>query len=100
MSFYHDKQDPPFDSKKNSWIAAPGRGEIANVRGGLTTRCGKAYTGSFMSNYQFAVSTSEMRSEEHTSELQSLMRISYAVFCLKKQKQQMHKIKHQQHTHI
>src|SRR3546814_10181556 len=28
----------------------------------------------------------EKRSEEHTSELQSLMRISYAVFCLKKQK--------------
>src|SRR3546814_1682044 len=31
------------------------------------------------------------RSEEHTSELQSLMRISYAVFCLKKK---IHKIKH------
>src|SRR3546814_1802391 len=30
----------------------------------------------------------EARSEEHTSELQSLMRISYAVFCLKKKKQQ------------
>src|SRR3546814_10141338 len=29
------------------------------------------------------------RSEEHTSELQSLMRISYAVFCLKKQKTQI-----------
>src|SRR3546814_10264580 len=29
------------------------------------------------------------RSEEHTSELQSLMRISYAVFCLKKKKQQI-----------
>src|SRR3546814_4300854 len=29
-------------------------------------------------------STSDPRSEEHTSELQSLMRISYAVFCLKK----------------
>src|SRR3546814_3320739 len=28
----------------------------------------------------------ELRSEEHTSELQSLMRISYAVFCLKKNK--------------
>src|SRR3546814_4888531 len=27
----------------------------------------------------------QLRSEEHTSELQSLMRISYAVFCLKKQ---------------
>src|SRR3546814_6789632 len=32
------------------------------------------------------------RSEEHTSELQSLMRISYAVFCLKKKnKQQRHR---------
>src|SRR3546814_1593822 len=30
--------------------------------------------------------TGEPRSEEHTSELQSLMRISYAVFCLKKKK--------------
>src|SRR3546814_1888926 len=33
------------------------------------------------------------RSEEHTSELQSLMRISYAVFCLKKKKQRQHKTK-------
>src|SRR3546814_6871959 len=32
------------------------------------------------------------RSEEHTSELQSLMRISYAVFCLKKKKQQKPKL--------
>src|SRR3546814_1402580 len=31
-------------------------------------------------------SSSRQRSEEHTSELQSLMRISYAVFCLKKKK--------------
>src|SRR3546814_1883759 len=31
------------------------------------------------------------RSEEHTSELQSLMRISYAVFCLKKKKQKLYK---------
>src|SRR3546814_1278056 len=33
------------------------------------------------------------RSEEHTSELQSLMRISYAVFCLKKKKQKQTKDK-------
>src|SRR3546814_7453239 len=33
------------------------------------------------------------RSEEHTSELQSLMRISYAVFCLKKKKKQTEKTK-------
>src|SRR3546814_9730571 len=49
------------------------------------------------------------RSEEHTSELQSLMRISYAVFCLKKKKQhkktqknrnhQLYMINQLQHTH-
>src|SRR3546814_3097629 len=32
------------------------------------------------------LATLDLRSEEHTSELQSLMRISYAVFCLKKKK--------------
>src|SRR3546814_2632825 len=38
------------------------------------------------------------RSEEHTSELQSLMRISYAVFCLKKKKKRQQTNK--QHTNI
>src|SRR3546814_3083066 len=38
-----------------------------------------------------AFRTARARSEEHTSELQSLMRISYAVFCLKKKKQQQQK---------
>src|SRR3546814_3690176 len=41
-------------------------------------------------NYAFGrsklIGGGEVRSEEHTSELQSLMRISYAVFCLKKKK--------------
>src|SRR3546814_4701597 len=36
---------------------------------------------------QFGAARRIDRSEEHTSELQSLMRISYAVFCLKKKKQ-------------
>src|SRR3546814_1855560 len=44
----------------------------------------------------------EGRSEEHTSELQSLMRISYAVFCLKKKKHKVKKHKttnkNQKHT--
>src|SRR3546814_827142 len=35
---------------------------------------------------QHDLTQSDVRSEEHTSELQSLMRISYAVFCLKKKK--------------
>src|SRR3546814_7687223 len=37
---------------------------------------------------QRSESAPERRSEEHTSELQSLMRISYAVFCLKKKNEQ------------
>src|SRR3546814_1346975 len=39
---------------------------------------------------QRAVQTAKERSEEHTSELQSLMRISYAVFCLKKKTSNNH----------
>src|SRR3546814_10357547 len=39
-----------------------------------------------------------VRSEEHTSELQSLMRISYAVFCLKKKKT-IHILHHSQINH-
>src|SRR3546814_2772727 len=38
--------------------------------------------------YVVKVHGSDLRSEEHTSELQSLMRISYAVFCLKKKTKQ------------
>src|SRR3546814_4007917 len=38
------------------------------------------------------------RSEEHTSELQSLMRISYAVFCLKKKKKQQTQLTNHQTT--
>src|SRR3546814_10016229 len=41
------------------------------------------------------------RSEEHTSELQSLMRISYAVFCLqKKNKQKQSQKKNNKDTHV
>src|SRR3546814_17028287 len=43
----------------------------------------EAVMGGVKNNFE---STPPPRSEEHTSELQSLMRISYAVFCLKKKK--------------
>src|SRR3546814_6167945 len=46
----------------------------------------RAMSSSFIPSSCGATLTS-VRSEEHTSELQSLMRISYAVFCLKKKKQ-------------
>src|SRR3546814_5193498 len=41
----------------------------------------------------------DRRSEEHTSELQSLMRISYAVFCLKKKTTTNHKTVHHTQPH-
>src|SRR3546814_7262364 len=46
-----------------------------------------------------AVETHENRSEEHTSELQSLMRISYAVFCLKKKKKKITQKQHSSTNH-
>src|SRR3546814_8306855 len=50
----------------------------------------------FVNDY---VDAPTLRSEEHTSELQSLMRISYAVFCLKKKKQNTSQNKYKpQHT--
>src|SRR3546814_5046004 len=50
--------------------------------GPLTSRCREASAGN-------ASTTCFTKIGKHTSELQSLMRISYAVFCLKKKKQQL-----------
>src|SRR3546814_3295139 len=47
---------------------------------------------------QLAEQTGANRSEEHTSELQSLMRISYAVFCLKKKTTSLNTISRTYHT--
>src|SRR3546814_1339038 len=47
-------------------------------------RVGRIEEGAMATREQVDELRQKMRSEEHTSELQSLMRISYAVFCLKK----------------
>src|SRR3546814_4515436 len=60
--------------------AAPGACAGQNLHSGL-----EAFQQSLIGT-QHALAD-DARSEEHTSELQSLMRISYAVFCLKKKKQ-------------
>src|SRR3546814_4666813 len=56
---------------------------------GLTEGAWKHWSRVWEVDYDYLVSRFDsqemMRSEEHTSELQSLMRLSYAVFCLKKQ---------------
>src|SRR3546814_4722145 len=59
----------------NGSVARARTGGVQTGGGALTTTQSTATLGSGLS-----------RSEEHTSELQSLMRISYAVFCLKKKR--------------
>src|SRR3546814_2922339 len=56
------------------------------IEGGIPTEATIAHV--LVSKYADHLPLYRQRSEEHTSELQSLMRISYAVFCLKKKKQQ------------
>src|SRR3546814_513266 len=62
-------------------VSTPKRWEVALVAGICRAFGCRFY---FMPGNSYGLS--EDRSEEHTSELQSLMRISYAVFCLKKKK--------------
>src|SRR3546814_7757317 len=61
-----------------------GLGQLARQSRDATGQLNAATSERQASARQPAASTSEQRSEEHTSELQSLMRISYAVFCSKK----------------
>src|SRR3546814_1693386 len=58
---------------------------LGAIIGGFLMGAVELLAGGFISTSLIDVA-SYLRSEEHTSELQSLMRISYAVFCLKKKK--------------
>src|SRR3546814_7079663 len=70
--------------KGNSPPAQTGPLPLANC----VTAC--IFSGGAMMTMPTASAAMAPRSEEHTSELQSLMRISYAVFCLKKKKKYNH----------
>src|SRR3546814_3998445 len=59
--------------------------ELASIFQHFSGVVSLSLSGSFFS-FSGSFEIGEPRSEEHTSELQSLMRISYAVFCLKKKK--------------
>src|SRR3546814_1239103 len=69
---------------RNAWSQAA-VAKLGAIREGVLRRDRKTWTG-------------HIRSEEHTSELQSLMRISYAVFCLKK-KPENNQIKERTNIH-
>src|SRR3546814_2883154 len=72
----------------------PGRGVGDPVAGDAIAqaRCQRNLSGCLLQSLSgwtsYIRAARKRRSEEHTSELQSLMRNSYAVFCLKKKKQQ------------
>src|SRR3546814_5042968 len=66
-------------------LAFDGDGTVRAMRMRALDDCG-AYAG--RAPLQLGKPVGAIRSEEHTSELQSLMRISYAVFCLKKKTKQ------------
>src|SRR3546814_8383386 len=63
------------------------------VRYGGNTSCLEVRCGPHLLILDGGTGLRALRSEEHTSELQSLMRISYAVFCLKKKKKTQHNIR-------
>src|SRR3546814_5447170 len=64
-----------------------------------TSQMNKSWLGWRTGSSGVRSSPSTARSEEHTSELQSLMRISYAVFCLKKKNTKKHNHTYTKHTH-
>src|SRR3546814_4666797 len=66
---------------RGGWVRTGGFGA---GRGGRDRMSRKAAAGERVGVYPGTFDPITKRSEEHTSELQSLMRISYAVFCLKK----------------
>src|SRR3546814_1619383 len=75
-------------------LLAQVRARLPNTWIGVTAPATGDWSPSFIAEVARPVDAILPRSEEHTSELQSLMRISYAVFCLKKKKTQDH------HTNI
>src|SRR3546814_10461865 len=64
-----------FDAVRGSFLADGRRHAVAG---------GTVVFAPSMRHHDYELAPGAKRSEEHTSELQSLMRISYAVFCLKK----------------
>src|SRR3546814_6467568 len=78
------RQLPPAVCRPEEWL--PGRYGC-----GQGCRAGRSCS-------KICAMRSTPRSEEHTSELQSLMRISYAVFCLKKKKNNINKLSTEDHN--
>src|SRR3546814_10341682 len=73
-----------FQALHGRQVREDGFGELAGRHAVLDGQHGGLNTIATLRRQDMRAEQSVVRSEEHTSELQSLMRISYAVFCLKK----------------
>src|SRR3546814_1121439 len=74
----------PYTTLFRSFVTAPDEAISASISASWARTDGSGESASICARASFT----RFRSEEHTSELQSLMRISYAVFCLKKKNKQ------------
>src|SRR3546814_1829239 len=94
VEFWFYKQKTAYELRISDWSSDVSSSDLHaahlvgpdHQRAEVADELGKQ--GRNLARHHFAGRTVEgQRSEEHTSELQSLMRISYAVFCLKKKKE-------------
>src|SRR3546814_10483927 len=76
---YHERRRLPYGAADQLTVDRKGRGRLPAATPALVFE-------QACSRLSLLAILGQERSEEHTSELQSLMRISYAVFCLKKKK--------------
>src|SRR3546814_9696272 len=81
LSIFHEESLDNLVTERRKALMEPAHGVFSAFRMRIIGRVA-IHVGKMRELLEIAVN----RSEEHTSELQSLMRISYAVFCLKKKK--------------
>src|SRR3546814_8033325 len=90
FGFFFFKQKTAYEMRISDWSSDVCSSDLAAISTSLATSSLKVQNRQrqiptrLMVSSRLRESVARWRSEEHTSELQSLMRISYAVFCLKK----------------
>src|SRR3546814_6479299 len=87
---FRDDDDETYQSLSSHRAPAKAGAQGQNLNGRYSSNRIVRGSGSRIKSFN-----DDFRSEEHTSELQSLLRISYAVFCLKKKNEQPHTTLHQ-----
>src|SRR3546814_7247485 len=80
-------EGPEIAEVRRNQVPAPGNADVAGCRASIVQGVDTVVQLLLIAGEGEDLVIETTRSEEHTSELQSLMRISYAVYCLKKKKQ-------------